>query len=140
VFFALGLLLRDRPWWDQAIGVAVGYGLVRGISDLYYYLTKREGLGYGDGKLLAVIGALLGWQAVLFSLFGGALLGSVFGVMILVAQRRSQAKAKDAAPRDQGELRHVEIPFGPYIVAAGLTYLYLQRQIHLGFQDFLFPP
>jgi hypothetical protein len=44
---------------DSAIGVVVGYGIVRLISDGYWLLTRREGMGYGDGKLLAVIGALL---------------------------------------------------------------------------------
>jgi leader peptidase (prepilin peptidase)/N-methyltransferase len=132
VFAVCGFLLRDRPWWDQAIGIALGYGLVRGISDLYYFLTKREGLGYGDGKLLAVIGALLGWQGVLVGLFGGALLGSVFGVVILLAARRQQGEA--------GSVRHAEIPFGPYIVAAALTYLYLQEQVHVGFARFMWPP
>jgi leader peptidase (prepilin peptidase)/N-methyltransferase len=131
VFAICGFLLRDRPWWDQAIGIALGYGLVRGISDLYYHLTKREGLGYGDGKLLAVIGALLGWQGVVVGLFGGALLGSVFGIVILVASRRKH---------EEGSIRHAEIPFGPYIVAAALTYLYLQEHIRVGFVRYFWPP
>jgi leader peptidase (prepilin peptidase)/N-methyltransferase len=146
-FFGLGLLLGDHTWVDQAIGVAVGYGLVRLISDGYWFLTRREGMGYGDGKLLAVIGALLGWQAVLFSLFGGAMIGSVLGTaLLLLSRRRAPASsappvAADGSPPDQAgiPLRHVEIPFGPYLIAAALVYLFLQQQI--GVQvDFLLHP
>src|SRR5688572_29348481 len=52
IFYGLGLLLPDRHWKDGLIGAAVGYGIVRLVSDGYYFLTRREGLGYGDGKLL----------------------------------------------------------------------------------------
>jgi leader peptidase (prepilin peptidase)/N-methyltransferase len=136
VFFGLGLVLRDHVWWDLAIGVAVGYGLVRAIADGYYYLTRREGMGYGDGKLLAVIGALLGWKAVVFSLFGGALLGSVLGIALLLVVRRAPEKTADG---EEIPLRHVEIPFGPYLIGAALVYLFMQQQI--GVQvDFLLHP
>lgn len=131
-FFLAALALGDRPWWDGAIGVAVGYGVVRGISDGYYYLTGREGLGYGDGKLLAIVGGLLGWRAVLFTLFGGALLGSVIGIAVLAVARRRAPAGEDDPP-----LRHVEVPFGPFLVAAAFVYLFLQQQILVGFSSFL---
>jgi leader peptidase (prepilin peptidase) / N-methyltransferase len=134
VFLGLGLLLGDRVWWDPLLGVALGYGIVRLIADGYYLLTKREGMGYGDGKLLALVGALLGWQAVVFSLFGGALLGSVLGVALLLWSRRRGPGAEGDVP-----LRHVEIPFGPYLAAAALAYLYLQRQIGVQVEFFLHP-
>ena len=145
LFFALAFALGDRPWWDRAIGVAVGYGIVRAISDGYYLLTKREGMGYGDGKLLALIGALLGWRAVVFSLFGGAVLGSVIGISILVVHRRRAAAAPAPPPGAAGDadaepsLRHVEIPFGPYLVAAALVHLFLQDTIRMAFSRFIFP-
>ena len=143
VFYGFGWLLGDRSWYDQLIGVVVGYGLVRAIADGYWYLTKREGMGYGDGKLLALIGALLGWQAVLFALFGGALIGSVFGIGLLLWQRRQPAPpatGPEGAPEgDEIPLRHVEIPFGPYIIAAALVYLFLQQQIAVHVDLFLHP-
>jgi leader peptidase (prepilin peptidase)/N-methyltransferase len=144
LFYGLGWLLADRPWWDPAIGVVVGYGLVRLISDGYWLLTKREGMGYGDGKLLAMIGALLGWQAVIFSLFGGAMLGSVLGIGILLWQRRrapvaSAVSSDGAADEPEIPMRHVEIPFGPYIVGAALVYLFLQQQISVQVDLFLHP-
>lgn len=121
-FLGLGLLLGDRVWWDLALGVVVGYGVVRALSDGYYLLTKREGLGYGDGKLLAVIGALFGWRAVLFGLFGGAVLGSVIGIAVVAIARRR--KAPDGTP-----MRHVEVPFGPFIAAAALIYMFAEGPI-----------
>ncbi len=136
IFLGLAALLRDLPWWEGLVGVAVGYGVVRAISDGYYWLTKREGLGYGDGKLLAVVGALLGWRAVVFSLFGGAVLGSVIGVAVIVITRRRHPPA----PGEDGatpSLRHVELPFGPFLAAAAIIYLFLQRQIAVGFRQFL---
>jgi leader peptidase (prepilin peptidase)/N-methyltransferase len=137
LFLGLGLLLGDVVWYELLIGVVSGYGLVRLISDGYYHLTKREGLGYGDGKLLAVIGALCGWRAVVVSLFGGALLGSVIGVVALVVARRAgKAQAGTAGSADgaagSGDgtpLRHVELPFGPFIVAAALLFLFLQERL-----------
>jgi leader peptidase (prepilin peptidase) / N-methyltransferase len=121
VFYVLGLLLPERHWYDGLIGAALGYGVVRLIADGYWMLTKREGMGYGDGKLLAVIGALLGWPGVVLSLFGGAVIGSVIGVGALVITRRA------AVPEDDDEsLRHVELPFGPFIAAAAIAYVLLE--------------
>lgn len=126
-FVGVGLLLRDLPWWEPLLGAAVGYGIVRLISDGYWLLTKREGLGYGDGKLLAMVGGLLGWRAVVFSLFGGSVLGSVIGITVAVIARRRAAEAP------QTSLRLVELPFGPFLVTAALAYLFLQETFQLAF-------
>lgn len=127
-------LLRDHGWQDALAGVVLGFGVVWVISEGYYRLTKREGMGLGDGKLLAVIGALLGWRAVLFSLFGGSVIGSVIGVAALAIQRRRHPAVEGEPP-----LRHVEIPFGPFLVAAALVYLFLQQQIVIGFRALYMP-
>lgn len=120
-FYVLGLLLPEQRWYDGLIGAALGYGVVRLIADGYWYLTKREGMGYGDGKLLAVIGAMFGWQGVVMSLFGGAVLGSVIGVAALALTRKAPAEGED-----EEDLRHVELPFGPFIAAAAIAYVLLQ--------------
>jgi leader peptidase (prepilin peptidase)/N-methyltransferase len=120
LFYGLGLLLPERHWSDGLIGAAVGYGLIRLVADGYYYLTGRDGMGYGDGKLLALIGALLGWRAVLFSLFGGSLLGTVIAVPVLLVARRGQS------------IRQVELPFGPFIAGAAVAYLFLEDVVRVG--------
>jgi leader peptidase (prepilin peptidase)/N-methyltransferase len=120
IFLGLGLALRDVGWKELVIGVVVGYGVVRAISDGYYYLTKREGLGYGDGKLLALVGGLLGWRAVVCSLFLGSMIGSVISISILVVRREK-------------DIRHVQVPFGPFLVAGAIAYLFIADQIGVAF-------
>jgi leader peptidase (prepilin peptidase)/N-methyltransferase len=139
-FYLLGWLgLPERGWRAGLVG-ALGYGIISAVSDGYYYLTKREGLGYGDGKLLAIVGALCGWRGVLFTLFAGSLSGSILGVAAVIAHRRDADDEDDAAdaedspergapspePDDQDEpdsIRHVELPFGPYLAAAATFYV-----------------
>lgn len=148
VFYGLGLLLPERQWYDGLIGAAVGYGVVRAIADGYWYLTRREGMGYGDGKLLAIIGALLGWKAVVVALFGGAILGSVVGLLGMVAGGRHGAAAEAGAGAGEGAaageggddeeaedegLRYAEVPFGPFLAAAALAYVLLEPWIEAHF-------
>lgn len=103
IFYGLGLLL-GRSWEHGLIGAVVGYGLPWSIAEIYFLLTEREGLGLGDSKLLAVIGALLGSAGVVASLFGGALLGSVIGVLVLLRAPSSPelADAADAEAQRPG--------------------------------------
>jgi leader peptidase (prepilin peptidase)/N-methyltransferase len=134
IFYGLGMLLPERSWQDGLIGAAVGYGVVRLVADGYYLLTRRRGLGYGDGKLLAVIGAYIGWQAVVVSLFLGSILGTIIGGTVLIAQRlraepSEPSSAEGGAPQES--LRHVEIPFGPFLAAAAVLYLFLEPTIRL---------
>jgi leader peptidase (prepilin peptidase)/N-methyltransferase len=151
LFLLLGVLLHDRPWWELLVGAAGGYLLVRLISDGYYHLTGREGLGYGDGKLLAMVGALLGWRAVLFALFGGSLLGTVLvlpPLLVTSARRRRQrghgwedfvarVEKRERLLYPSPDLRHVEIPFGPFLIAASLAWLFLQDMLALAVSRFL---
>ncbi len=113
-------LLMGKPWWEGLIGMVVGYGIVWTIGTIYYVVRKREGLGLGDGKLLAVVGALLGWQGVFVSLFGGSLLGSVIGIMAVVRSRE--------------EAMRNPIPFGPFLAAAAVFYLLAEPWVTLYFR------
>jgi leader peptidase (prepilin peptidase) / N-methyltransferase len=163
LFYALGTLLPENGWSEGLIGAAVGYGLIRLISDGYYYLTGREGLGYGDGKLLAIVGAVHGWQAVLVTLFFGSLLGSVIGIgALLVARRRAAGStgagsepvgpeasggapaagaaepaadlgAEATGPAEDVPLRYAELPFGPFLAMGAISYLFVHPHLALGF-------
>ncbi len=143
IFYGLGLLLPGQSWKHGLIGIAVGYGFVRLISDGFYFLTKREGLGYGDGKLLAVIGALFGWQGVMVSLFIGSMLGTVILVPLLMIQR-ARSPQPDAAPADEKEAKseepesvgRVAVPFGPFLAAAAILYLFSESQLRVRFWVF----
>jgi leader peptidase (prepilin peptidase)/N-methyltransferase len=131
-FYGLGLLLPERQWMDGLIGAAVGYGVVRLIADGYWLLTKREGMGYGDGKLLAVIGACFGWKAVVVSLFGGALLGSVIGIAALARARSGDGDEEEG----EESIRHAEVPFGPFLAAAAIGYVLAEPWLQTRFLAF----
>lgn len=129
LFFLLGRLLYFQSpgtpasgvsFWQAALGMGVGYLIVRAISDGYYYLTGREGLGYGDGKLLSLIGALFGFSALPFTLLIASLLGLFIGAPIALILRRRQAEDDGTA------LRHTQVVFGPFLaLAAGVYLLFL---------------
>jgi len=94
---------------DSLIGVVVGGGGLWLFAWSYEKLRHREGLGFGDVKLLAMIGGLLGWQATLFSVFSGSIIGSVVGLAAMAAR---------------GRKFDLEIPFGPFLAAGCLLYMF----------------
>lgn len=95
-----------RHWYDGIVGAAVGYGLPWVIGEIYYRITGREGLGLGDGMLLALVGALLGWPGVLVSLFGGSVIGAVIGIaaVLIGRSRADETEAEAAAPATAAEV------------------------------------
>ncbi len=120
IFFVAGLLLRDVPdvavlgglvpGGEQLLGIVLGYGVVALTVELSYVILGREGMGYGDAKLLALVGGLLGWRGVVVTFFGAPFIGLFVLVPALAARRR--------------RLFGLEVPFGPFLVGAALAYLY----------------
>jgi len=156
MFYAASFLWPERRWYDGVVGAAVGYGLPWAIGEIYYRVTHREGLGLGDGMLLALVGALLGWRGVLVALFGGSVIGSVIGITALLAGRAAagsdgagagdEADAPDppgdapatgdAQGTGEGErpsLMRTELPFGPFLAMAAVFYLFAEPWIQLHF-------
>lgn len=86
------------------IGAIAGYLLLWIIYWVFYLLTKKEGMGYGDFKLLAMLGAWLGWQMIPFIILFSSILGSIVGVTIMLTKH--------------GKHRRL-IPFGPFLAIAG---------------------
>ena len=121
IFFLSAFGAHDVPWLERAIGVAAGYLFVRLIADFYYYVLKREGMGLGDGKLLAVVGAVLGWKALPIVIFAGALLGTFISLPLLIAARR---RGPATAPDAEASLARVEVPFGPFLAMGALVDLF----------------
>lgn len=118
LFYAASLLFR--PWWEGLFGVVVGYGVPWLIGEVYLRIRKREGLGLGDGMLLAVVGALLGWRGVVVALFGGSVLGSIIGIVVLARARK--------------QIMQSELPFGPFLAAGAVFYLFAEPFIELYFR------
>jgi len=108
----LGLLAaavgQGPPLLDSAIGVLVGGGSLYAVAAGYHALTGREGMGGGDIKLLAMIGAFLGWQAVFVTLILGSFAGSIVGVALILLS---------------GKDRRVPIPFGPFLACGAVCAL-----------------
>lgn len=116
-FFVAGILLRDVAPIDLLFGLVAGYGVVAVTAELAWWILKREGMGYGDAKLLALVGALLGWRAVVFTFLLAPFFGLLIIVPVLVARR--------------SRIRGVEVPYGPFLVAAALVYVFFGRQLWL---------
>ena len=100
VLYGVGLLLPERTWPEGLVGAAVGLALVRVIADLFLLIRGRYGLGMGDGKLLAVVGALLGWKGPMVSLFLGATVAVVVTLPVMAVR---SLFASDAADGDDAE-------------------------------------
>ena len=94
---------------NSVIGVLVGGGTLFLIAKGYHFVTGREGMGGGDIKLLAMIGAFLGWKAVIITLFTGSFIGAAAGSVLMLA------KGKDSK---------YAIPFGPFLAAGALISLF----------------
>jgi leader peptidase (prepilin peptidase) / N-methyltransferase len=139
VFYILSLVLH-REWYEGLIGAGIGYGLPWLIGEIYLRLRGQDGLGLGDGKLLAVIGALLGWKGVLVSLFGGSVLGVVIGMFVLLRARRSEPdpQTETAPETEESEaepsLMRTELPFGPFLAMAAVFYLFAESWLTIHFR------
>jgi len=99
---------------DALIGILAGGGSLFLVAVLYQWLFKREGMGGGDIKLLAMIGAFLGWKAVILTILLGSLIGSIAGIMIMILKGKNFKYA---------------IPFGPFLSLGAVTALFYQNEI-----------
>ncbi len=90
--------------WDAVVGAMCGYGILWGVYQAFRLLTGKEGMGFGDFKLLAMLGAWTGWQNLPLIILLSSVLGAVVGIAMMLTK---------------GHDREVPIPFGPYLAAAG---------------------
>jgi leader peptidase (prepilin peptidase)/N-methyltransferase len=86
-------LVTEPGWLASLIGIAVGGGALWATYELWWLLRKEEGLGFGDVKMLAMIGAFLGWKLTLVTLMMGSLAGSILGGALMVAGRGTMKTA-----------------------------------------------
>ena len=91
------------------IGAAAGYLSLWAVYWVFKLATGKEGMGYGDFKLLAVIGAWLGWQMLPLTILASSMVGAAVGISLIVFARHG---------------RNIPIPFGPYLAAAGIIALF----------------
>jgi leader peptidase (prepilin peptidase)/N-methyltransferase len=89
VGLVLSTITGEPGWLSSLIGIAVGGGTLYAIAEAYYRIRGEEGLGMGDVKMLAMIGAFLGWKLVLLTLVLSSISGSIVGVAILLVRKES---------------------------------------------------
>jgi len=114
----LGLLLNlwgvYAPLQSAVVGAMAGYLLLWSVYWLFKLATGKEGMGYGDFKLLAALGAWFGWQALPAIILLASVVGASVGISLMVFKRHG---------------REVPIPFGPYLAGAGLLALYFGKPL-----------
>lgn len=103
---------------SAVVGAAAGYLTLWSVYWLFKLSTGKEGMGYGDFKLLAALGAWFGWQMLPLTILLSSLVGAVVGIALIVLAKRG---------------RNVPIPFGPYLAAAGLLALFWGKDITQGY-------
>lgn len=107
--FGASFLLPWVSWGDSLLGILLGGGSLFLVAVGYEFLTKKEGMGGGDIKLLAMLGAFLGWKAVLPIVFISSLLGTLVGVPMMLAK---------------GADGKLAIPFGPFLAGGAVIWLF----------------
>lgn len=110
---ASSILPLQQPFthsiWESLLGILFGAGTLYLVWWLYLVLRKREGLGLGDIKLLAMLGAFFGFQCSLATIFVGSVLGSIVGLTLIVLRRHQYS---------------MHISFGPYLAFAAALYIF----------------
>jgi leader peptidase (prepilin peptidase)/N-methyltransferase len=124
----LGLLINLHgyfaPLQDAVIGAVAGYMVLWSVSNLYKLVRKREGMGGGDLKLLAALGAWMGWQMLPAIILLSSVVGALVGIAMIVFKNHG---------------REQPIPFGPYLTGAGLLALLYGPEITVMMQRFMQP-
>ncbi|WP_163340159.1 A24 family peptidase [Desulfopila sp. IMCC35008] len=122
VGFLFSLINPHVNWLDSLIGIGAGGGVLYLVALFYYLVRKQDGMGGGDIKLLAMLGAFLGWQSLPFIIFVSSLSGSIIGIASLALQKKDS---------------HTRIPFGPFLSLAAFVYLFFGKQILFYFNLYL---
>jgi leader peptidase (prepilin peptidase)/N-methyltransferase len=120
VGFGFSLVTFPGPR-DALLGILLGGGVLYGIALAYYLIRKREGMGMGDVKMLAMIGAFLGWRAVLVTLVLSSFAGALIGVVLMASQR--------------GSMRYA-LPFGTFLSIGAFVAMLTGEQLvrwYMGF-------
>ena len=133
------------------IGALIGAGLVYWIAVLGEIIFRKPAMGEGDVKFVGFIGAFCGWQGAVFSMFGGALIGTVVLLPILLKSRlcsknksaKKKTEEENLPKMDGAEEEYVpfgtHVPFGPMLAVAGLVYfLGFHLYVDAYFADFVF--
>ena len=112
--FIFSFFRNDLTWIESLIGIILGGGILLLIIKVYFLLTRKEGMGGGDVKLLAMIGAFLGYKSLLFVIFSSSFFGTLIGIPLIMAKK---------------DKNNLAIPFGPFLSFGAIVYLYFGEKI-----------
>jgi leader peptidase (prepilin peptidase)/N-methyltransferase len=118
LFFIASLFVPDMGWKDSLLGILIGGGSLLAVAQGYHLLTKQEGMGGGDIKFLAMIGAMIGWKGVLFTIFMSSAIGTVVGLGVMIVTRKNLK---------------LSVPFGPFLAIGAALYIFYGQVIILGY-------
>jgi leader peptidase (prepilin peptidase)/N-methyltransferase len=110
----ISFLIPNLTFLDSLIGTVVGGGCLLLVRGGYYLFTKTEGMGMGDVKLLAMMGAFLGWKSILFIIMVASFSGAMVGITVMLLKKKD---------------RRYAIPFGPFLSLGALSYLLYGQEI-----------
>lgn len=123
-----GILLNMNGWFvpltDSVLGAVFGYLSLWSIYHFFKLLTGKEGMGYGDFKLLAALGAWGGWQILPFVVFASSAFGALFGIAWMIIKRNGQS---------------LPMPFGPWLAMAGFVAIIWYEELLRFTSQFLAP-
>ena len=109
IFFLMAVFAMGVSWKDAALGLLIGGGILYLIAFGYKLITKREGMGGGDIKLLALLGGFFGWKSLFFILLVSSFLGAFVGISVILIKGKDMKYA---------------VPFGPFLSLAALAYIF----------------
>jgi len=109
IFTLAAIFLVKIPWLEALLGILIGGGILFAIAVVYEFISKREGMGGGDIKLLAMIGGFLGWKSLIFILLFSSLAGALIGIAVMIIKKQDMKYA---------------VPFGPFLAAAVVAYVF----------------
>lgn len=112
--FLASFLLPAMTYKDAIFGLFLGGGSLFIVAWAYHLIRKKEGMGGGDIKLLAMIGALIGWKGVLFTIFFASAVGTLSGILLMLNEKKGMKLA---------------IPFGPFLSLGAISYIFFGRII-----------
>ncbi len=114
IFFFASFALPQITLVESILGILIGGGSLFLVAWLYHLLTRKEGMGGGDIKLLAMMGAVIGWKGVFFTIFVASAIGTVAGLLIILKTRKTMKLA---------------VPFGPFLAIGGIAYILMGPQL-----------
>jgi len=106
----LAFFTKSQSFKEAVFGASLGAAIILFINETFLIITGKEGMGYGDANIMAVVGSFLGWKKVLLTLFIASVIGAIYGVLAL--QKREEP-----------------FPFGPFLAAGAFVSLFFGEEI-----------